>query len=130
MESSVVDNPRMKGGLLQRLKEEGVSERQEKWYLLRIREYEEAKGYTPLRRHGAADVKAYLDEIGRKGELAQWQIDQIVDALEILFRDVVGVEWAGDFDSTFTFGRPVRPECKLFQWVAACSGVRPYNLIA
>lgn len=98
MESSVVDNPRIKRGLLQRMKEEGVSKRQEKWYLLRIREYEEAGGYTPLGRHGAADVKAYLDVIGRKDELAQWQIDQIVHALELLFRDVVRAEWARDFD--------------------------------
>lgn len=40
--------------------------------------------------------------------------------------DTVG-DWL--LSSTFTFGRPARPECKLFQWVAACSGVRPYRLI-
>ncbi|MFP4036588.1 MAG: hypothetical protein ACLFUE_03605 [Desulfobacteraceae bacterium] len=98
MESSGVDNPRMQGGLLQRMKEDGVSKRQMKWYLLRIKEYEEAKGHTPLSLHGAVDVKAYLDEIGRKDELAQWQINQIVHALELLFRDVVQAEWAGDFE--------------------------------
>jgi len=42
-------------------------------------------------------VSGYLEEIGRKGSLKDWQLRQVVDALEALFCKVVMVPWAGRF---------------------------------
>jgi len=40
---------------------------------------------TPLSRHRPEEVSVYLEEIGRKGGLKDWQFRQVVDALEALF---------------------------------------------
>jgi integron integrase len=47
---------------------------------------------------GSQQVADYLDVIGRKPEIPVWQFRQVVDALRILFCDVVPTRWAQDFD--------------------------------
>jgi integron integrase len=51
-----------------------------------------------LEKHGASEVKDYLNVIGRNQNLQDWQIIQIVHALEILFRDLFHAAWARAFD--------------------------------
>jgi hypothetical protein len=83
---------------LRHVKGAGIPGNQHEWYVRRVKEYEKAGKKVPLNSHGATDVKVYLNEIGRKSGLKDWQIVQIIHALEILFREVVGAEWAATFD--------------------------------
>ncbi|MFK5947603.1 MAG: hypothetical protein QM500_02390 [Methylococcales bacterium] len=56
-----------------------------RWYVMRIEEYIEANKGVRLTRHNADDISHYLQEIGRKGYLKDWQYRQVVLALKILF---------------------------------------------
>ena len=94
MESSFSDTMRMMDEFLRRVRAAGIPENQQRWYVIRVQEYEKSRKGVPLSRHGEKDVASYLDEIGRKTRLQDWQIIQIVHALEILFREVVGAKWA------------------------------------
>jgi hypothetical protein len=66
--------------------------------VVRVEQYLKAYPATPLSRHRPEEVRAYLEEIGRKGGLEDWQFRQIVDALDALFCKVVVAPWAARFD--------------------------------
>jgi integron integrase len=66
--------------------------------VIRAEQYLKAYPATPLSRHRPEEVSAYLEEIGRKGGLKDWQFRQVVDALEALFCKVVVAPWASRFD--------------------------------
>ncbi len=46
----------------------------------------------------AADIGVYLDVIGRKRYMVHWKFRQLVDALRILFCELVKSPWAKGFD--------------------------------
>jgi integron integrase len=117
METSFSNDMPMMDEFLRKVRAAGIPENQQRWYVIRVQEYEKAKKRVPLSQHGAEDVASYLDEIGRKTRLQDWQIIQIVHALEILFREVVGAKWAQGFDwaslkQEAGAGEPGEPEVK------------------
>jgi len=59
-----------------------------RWYVKHVEQYISAH-QARLVTHSAADVDAYLQAKGRNTRLKDWQFCQIVDALRILFVDVV-----------------------------------------
>jgi integron integrase len=69
-----------------------------RWYV------KHAEAFIAERRGGrlamvsATDVEAYLEAIGRKRYMVDWKFRQVVDALRILFCDLVDSSWAKDFD--------------------------------
>ena len=47
------------------------------------------------------DLVDFLADVGRRRDLQEWQLKQIVDALEILLVDVLALYWATTFDWDF-----------------------------
>lgn len=76
----------------------GVPEYRQRWYVIRVKEFLKAHAKTRLRDQQPDKVKGYLQELGGKGTLQDWQFIQVVHALEILFAQVIRAEWAGDVD--------------------------------
>jgi hypothetical protein len=72
-------------GFLEAVRDQGVKAPYDRWYVIRAEQYLKTHPDTPLSSHRPEEVNAYLTEIGRKGNLKDWQFRQIVDALEALF---------------------------------------------
>ncbi len=85
-------------GFLEVVRAQGVRAPYDRWYAIRAEQYLKAYPDTPLSRHRPEEVSGYLEGIGRKGNLKEWQFRQIVDALETMFCKVVVAPWAGRFD--------------------------------
>lgn len=68
-----------------------------RWYVKRCEIY--IKEHEPLRlaEHTPEVIHRYLENIGRNIRLEDWQMMQVVDALRILFVDIVRVDWAQGF---------------------------------
>ena len=75
-----------------------VPERALRWYVRRVEEYIQAHPGKRLRAHGPSDVKEYLLQAGRSGNLHGWQFGQLVHALQLLFTGLVRTEWTDTFD--------------------------------
>ena len=80
------------------LESHGVPERARPWYRRRVEEYLEAHSGAPVRSHGREQVKDYLQVLGRNTALEDWQYRQAVDALRILFCDLLTVPWGTELD--------------------------------
>jgi hypothetical protein len=69
-----------------------------RWHVKRAEQYLKAYSDKKLAAHTAADVNGYLENLGRKGDVKEWQFRQAVDAIQNLFftagiRDLPGVDW-------------------------------------
>ena len=80
------------------LEKSHVSVRARPWYRKHVEGYIQAHPGRRLADHLPHDVDAYLDAKGRLPNLQEWQFRQIVDALRLLFRELVGAPWARDYD--------------------------------
>ncbi|OGT84762.1 MAG: integrase [Gammaproteobacteria bacterium RIFCSPLOWO2_02_FULL_61_13] len=69
-----------------------------RWYVHRLEQYLRTHAGHPLRRHGANDVRAFLEEAGRNARFEGWQFRQMAHALQLLFRDLLRAPWAAAFD--------------------------------
>jgi len=78
--------------------DKGIKEPFDRWFVIRARHYIEAFPDKRLARHQEADLREYLDMLGRKGSWQAWQFKQAVDAIELLLREMVSVPWVDDFD--------------------------------
>ncbi|MGH8594981.1 MAG: pentapeptide repeat-containing protein [Gammaproteobacteria bacterium] len=85
-------------GFLEVVRAQGVRAPFDRWYVIRAEQYLKTYPEMPLSRHRPEEVGAYLEEIGRKGSLKDWQFRQVVDSLEALFCKLVVAPWAGQFD--------------------------------
>jgi hypothetical protein len=73
----------------------------DRWYVIRAEQFERALGGRDPRSCDAADVTGYLQEVGTRASLADWQFRQILDALQILLETVLDLPWASEFDWAF-----------------------------
>ncbi len=76
----------------------GVPERARRWYVRHVEGFIKAHSERRLATLSADDVVKYLKEKDRSRNLVGWQFRQIVDALRILFVDLVRPDWAQGFD--------------------------------
>ncbi len=67
-------------------------------YYVRHAEWFLHQDSSSLRERGAAEMETYLEALGRKPEVADWQAVQVVHALQILYQRVIGSAWAVRFD--------------------------------
>jgi len=74
-----------------------VPEQAKRWYVIRVEAYIEHYADLRLAQHTSAEVTKYLQELGRKPDMADWQFCQVVDALRILFCDLLDARWASSF---------------------------------
>lgn len=68
-----------------------------RWYVKHAEVYIKAYDGLRLAAHTGANLRSYLEEIGRKESLKDWQYEQVVIALKILFVDMVKPAWASEF---------------------------------
>ena len=68
-----------------------------KWYVRDAEHYINAHKNKRLALHVLEDVEFYLKKQGRKLRIEDWQFKQIVVALNILFVDMVQIDWAKSF---------------------------------
>jgi len=82
-----------------------VPERARMWYVKRVEHFIKSFPETRLQSISSDDLTNYLKEIGRKSDCQDWQFRQVVDALQILFVDIVESQWSVDFDWQDWMGR-------------------------
>jgi integron integrase len=75
----------------------GVKEAALRWHVLRAEAYLKAFPDKRLSEHSAEDVTGYLEGVGRKEGIADWQFVQIVDAIQNLLQ-TAGVAVAEEVD--------------------------------
>ena len=68
-----------------------------RWYVRFAEQYIRAHEGLPLDQHAAEQVENYLQEKSRNSNLESWQFRQLVQALEILFVEIVGHAWAREY---------------------------------
>lgn len=73
---------------LERLVNKQVKESARQWYVRRAEQFIRAAKGRKLAAHTADDINRYLEAQGRKDRIADWQFQQIIDAIQILFETV------------------------------------------
>lgn len=74
-----------------------VNPRAARWYVRHAEAYIKAHPDLRLRQHSTRHVEQYLRDKGRNPRLRGWQFRQIIDALRILFVEMVKAPWAREF---------------------------------
>jgi integron integrase len=68
-----------------------------RWYVRDAENYIKAHEGLSLHEHGPAQLENYLREKGRNPNLESWQFKQMLQALEILFVEMVKAPWAKSY---------------------------------
>ena len=68
-----------------------------KWYERRVDSFIQATTATRLRDKTAEDIKAYLSNVLNRTNLEDWKYIQILDAIRLLFQQMLNLSWARDF---------------------------------
>jgi len=74
------------GKYLDILRQRGIKESAQHWYVKRAEAFIRAAGGRKLLDHTAEDINHYLEEQGRKKGILGWQFLQVVDAIQILLQ--------------------------------------------
>ena len=82
---------------ISKTKSYGIKHDSARWYVRHAEAYIKTHSERRLSTHSAEILDLYLKDKGRKPQLKQWQFEQIVMALKILFVDLVQTDWAKDF---------------------------------
>jgi len=80
-----------------KLRINSVLTKSERWYVKRAEDYINAHNDLRLVFHNENTVTEYLESLGRNYRLTDWQFKQAVDAIKILFVDMLKAPWAGSF---------------------------------
>ena len=73
---------------------QGVPKYTIKWYVKWAEDFAKSLKGRPLPNRTAVEVKAYLENLARRNGVEEWQVAQARDALVILYKVFLGVEWA------------------------------------
>lgn len=76
----------------------GVPEGARRWYVRHVEEFIKANPEIRLSAMQEHNITEYFEVIGRKPGIVDWQYQQVVEALKILFCDIVAKEWACVYD--------------------------------
>ncbi|MGB5454331.1 MAG: integron integrase [Sedimenticolaceae bacterium] len=68
------------------------------YYRKHVERYIRAHEGRRLSEHSARDVDQYLAAKGRMRDLQEWQFRQLVDALRLLFCELISASWADSYD--------------------------------
>ncbi len=71
-----------------------VPTKSRRWYVKRVEDYINAHSNIRLTHHSEKTMLDYLEKLGRNYHLKDWQFKQAVNALEILFIDMLHASWA------------------------------------
>lgn len=91
-----------------------------RWYVRHAESYIKSYKNTKLINHSEDFVDEYLKDKGRQKRLEDWQFQQIVTALKILFIDMVKISWANTFPWE-EYSSLVNSKAPLSFWLSQCS---------
>jgi len=74
-----------------------VPDKSRRWYVKHVEDYIKAHPNLPLKQHTEQCPTQYLNDLGRNEHLQTWQFKQAIDALQILFIDMIDAPWADKF---------------------------------
>ena len=83
------------------LKTHGIPPQSRPWFRQHIEQYFASFEGKPLRDHSANDLTTYLEAIGRRPSLSDWQMAQKATALQLLFCSFLKVSWCREIDWPF-----------------------------
>ena len=91
------------------------------WYRKHVEEYIRAHPGYRLADHLPHDIDEYLAAKGRLGSLQEWRFRQIVDALRLLFTELITTRWADAYDwaQWRAFARSLEPDHETLARAAA-----------
>jgi len=72
-----------------------------RWYVKHVELYIKSLPSRRLAQHSSNDLDQYLKDLGRNKRLADWTFRQAIEALQILFVDIVSPPWAASFPWEF-----------------------------
>jgi len=75
--------------------------KQRRWYLKHVEEFIRAQNGHKIKTLSAAEINRYFEMIGRQNRLPGWQFRQCIDAIRILYRDLLGSPTAHDVDWSY-----------------------------
>ncbi len=75
-----------------------INKNAQRWYVRHIERLIALTSDTRLAEHTPATLTAYLRELGRNCELSDWQFVQNVEAIKVLFCDLLNLGWAPSFN--------------------------------
>ncbi len=67
------------------------------WYRKHVEAYIKANNNIPLNTHTGQHIDRYLNAKGRLPQLKEWQFRQIVDALRLLFSELIRTQWSTSY---------------------------------
>ena len=92
------------------LRKKSVPEKQWRWYVKRVEAFIKAQKGRRIKTLSGAEIDGYLETIGRESSLAGWQFRQCVDAIRILYCELLStpagqeVDWRYWADSARDLG--------------------------
>lgn len=66
-----------------------IPEKQRRWYVKRVEDFIKTQNNRKIKSLSARDISQYFDMIGRQNKLTGWQFHQCIDAIRILYRDLL-----------------------------------------
>lgn len=81
-----------------KITEQNVPEGARRWYVRHVETFIHSRSGRRLAATTQEDVEAYIEGIGRNENMVAWQFNQVVDALRILFSELVIVSWCDGYD--------------------------------
>lgn len=75
----------------------GVAPKARRWYVRCAEAYINAHSGIKLSRHTSKMVNEYFESLARKSGLIDWQFIQTVNAVQILFTELVKTSWSAEF---------------------------------
>lgn len=77
---------------INQLANQGIKDQARRWYVIHVERYLKAFPTRRLATHGPNEVHTYLQATGRNPALQDWQVQQVVDAIQKLFA-MLRVDW-------------------------------------
>jgi hypothetical protein len=79
------------------LRKAGVPARAAQWYERWVRRFAAYRADIPLAARCYADVRAFLEDLGSSAGVPGWQLEQADHSLRLLYRDLFGNDWTGEW---------------------------------
>lgn len=86
---------------------QGVAVSRIKWYVKWAEDFARSIRGVPLPERTAEDVRKFLDNLAKSKNVKKWQVEQARDAIWILYRIFLGVEWARTIDRKISTGEKI-----------------------
>ncbi len=76
----------------------GIRKNLFRWYVLRAEQYIKEHSSKRLSKHTPEDLESYFDRVAREQKLEAWQYKQLIEAIRILFVEMVDSNWSSKID--------------------------------